>query len=241
MKSLKGFLVLSTLLFITILSQALDSDDALVNDHLGAVDGNSLNDSTGIQLKEKSLMKYGPETMEIGAGYYSDHPLIYRSQADRQTWMMNELNGASLQHEISNARALDQELGLMSSESYDENDLLEKGTAVVQMSIKEGITKGRVHFGVLQGKKISQNGRIDTNDPGSSVWKNPEIDIDEDYQGTFDIEKNISIQLPYTSFRVSEMWLPCCRADYFDLHDYYRKRASADLIFNCNYFDLFSH
>ena len=72
-------------------------------------------------------MKYGPETMEIGAGYYSDHALIYSSQANRQAWVMNELDGSSLQHEISNAEALDQELGLMSSENYEENGLLEKG------------------------------------------------------------------------------------------------------------------
>ena len=46
MKSLKGFLALCTLLFMTVLSQALDSDDAVFDDHVGAVDGNSLNNST---------------------------------------------------------------------------------------------------------------------------------------------------------------------------------------------------
>jgi len=238
MKSLKGFLALCTLLFTTVFSQALDYDNAVVNDHVGA--SNSLNNSTSTQLKKKSFMKYGPKTVEIGGGHNSKHPLNHSPQSDRQTWVINEIDGSSLQHEISNAQALNQELGLISGEGCYENDLLKKGTTAVQMSIKEGIINGRVHFGVLQGKRINQIRRIDTIDPGPTIWKNPEIDIDENYQGTFDIEKNIDIQRPYTTFQVSEIWLPCSWSE-FDLHDYYRKRTRMDLIFNCYHFDLFNH
>ncbi len=53
--------------------------------------------------------------------------------------------------------------------------------------------------------------------------KNPSIEIDEDYWGTYHIEKNMTIEVPYKKVVTSDDWLPCCFGGYMTMPTYYQK------------------
>jgi len=93
------------------------------------------------------------------------------------------------------------------------------------MKINEDVTDGKAHIGVLQANKdyagkLASDGKTPlydfTSRKGlgsgmlSSALKNPVIDIDEDYWGTYHIEKNMTLEVPYYKKTSSDDWLPCC-------------------------------
>ena len=69
-----------------------------------------------------------------------------------------------------------------------------------QMRVTEDVTDGKAHIGVLQanenfaGRIIprSASGFIDDG-LSHSAWKDPAIEIDEDYWGSYHIEKNMTL------------------------------------------------
>ncbi len=71
-----------------------------------------------------------------------------------------------------------------------------------------------------------------------SALKNPSIDIDEDYWGTYHIEKNMTIEVPYHLLQKKDDWLPCCFGGFADMSAYDREKTfkSAKGIFDCTCF-----
>jgi hypothetical protein len=101
------------------------------------------------------------------------------------------------------------------------------GYSGMQMKVSEDVQEGRVSIGVLQGGTpgIGQP-------PSASALRKPLIEIDEEYVGTFHIEKNMSIRVPFGQTWQNYSWLPCCNEGYFDIPDYYAKYLSAAGIFD---------
>jgi hypothetical protein len=70
-----------------------------------------------------------------------------------------------------------------------------------------------------------------------SAIQNPAIEIDEDYWGTYHIEKNMTLEVPYYLKQVKDDWLPCCFGG-FDSMNYFDKKPfkSATGVFDCTCF-----
>ena len=72
-----------------------------------------------------------------------------------------------------------------------------------------------------------------------SALKNPSIEIDEDYWGTYHIEKNMTLEVPYHLIQKSEDWLPCCFGGYLTIPTTYlgdSKLKGAKGVFDCTCF-----
>jgi hypothetical protein len=93
------------------------------------------------------------------------------------------------------------------------------------MKLVEDVTDGKAHIGVLQANDnyaslMAEDGPDFADYSLSNVksaWKNPSIEIDEDYWGTYHIEKNMTLEVPYHLIQKKEDWLPCCFGGYLTI------------------------
>jgi hypothetical protein len=208
-----------------------------------------------IQFKEDNSMVYAPMQIRVGNGYYAANPLAYDSLLKEATWIKNYRAGTSMHHEVEYAHALDKELEVVAKEyrnySYDP---YWEGLGITSMKILEDVTDGKAHIGVLQASRnIIDRGALsmDVSDVSASafqslvrgrglgkpgtVWHNPAIEIDEDYWGTYHIEKNITIEVPFKEIRLPDNWLPCCFEGWATMPPIYQRKFGRDTagIFDC--------
>jgi hypothetical protein len=208
-----------------------------------------------IQFKEDVSMVYAPMKIAVGTGYYVANPLEYASLLKEKTWVKNYRAGTSMHHEVEYAHALDKELEIVGKEKFNYTyDPVWEGVGYTEMKINEDVTDGKTHIGVLQSNtdyagKLAKDGKTPLSDFTSlkglgsgilsSAWKNPSIEIDEDYWGTYHIEKNMTLEVPYYKKTSSEDWLPCCFGGYLTMPASYvgdAKLKSAKGIFDCSCF-----
>jgi hypothetical protein len=205
-----------------------------------------------IQFKEDVAMVYAPMRIAVGTGYYAANPLDYSSLLKEKTWVKNYRAGTSMHHEVEYAHALDKELELVVKDKFNYTyDPVYEGVGYTQMKVVEDVTDGKAHIGVLQANTdfTNQMATIDyLSNPelyqGSlaqtkSAWHNPAIEIDEDYWGTYHIEKNMTLEVPYYKKTVIDDWLPCCFGGYLTLPAYELRNAgikNAKGIFDCTCF-----
>jgi hypothetical protein len=201
-----------------------------------------------IQFKEDVAMVYAPMKIAVGNGYYAANPLDYSSLIKEKTWVKNYLAGTSMHHEVEYAHALDKELEIVGKDkvnwTYDP-ELTSVG--YTQMKVNEDVTDGKAHIGVLQANDnfaalMAEQGpdkALTTLENRKSAWKNPAIEIDEDYWGTYHIEKNMTLEVPYHLIQKGDDWLPCCFGGYDYLNAMDKKYLkSAAGIFDCTCFKV---
>ena len=169
-----------------------------------------------ISAREDNSMVYSPMTMSIGNGYYARNPIRYDSLLKEKTCIKNYRPVTSMHHQVEYAKAVDKEIDvLVKDKNYYYEDPVEEGVGYTTMKINEDVTDGMVHIGVLQGEPNSMDpeadyGGLPGGDIRRSAWKNPMIEIDEDYVGTFHIEKNMTLDVPYKYSKTPKDWLSCC-------------------------------
>jgi len=201
-----------------------------------------------IQFKEDNNMVYSPMRIAVGNGYYAANPIDYSSLLKELTWVKNYAASSDIEHQIEYAHAITKQLNAVAKENFTNiYDPTYLGNAVTQMKINEDVTDGNIHLGVLQGANTNVpngagTGKFDSNyaDPfvgsagpkGVNAWKNPSILIDEDYWGTYHLEKNISLEVPYQLVSTSGDWLPCCFGGYSDMN-YFDQKTVSHGIFDC--------
>jgi hypothetical protein len=196
-----------------------------------------------IQFKEDVSMVYAPMRISVGTGYYAANPLDYSSLLKEKTWVKNYRAGTSMHHEVEYAHALDKELEINAKEKFNYTyDPVWEGIGYTQMKLVEDVTDGKAHIGVLQADTSFADINPWTGGPNAfaakkSAWKNPSIEIDEDYWGTYHIEKNMTLEVPYYKKTVTDDWLPCCFGG-FDTMAYADKKPfkSATGVFDCTCF-----
>ena len=197
-------------------SGSLDNEAVLTSyqsdhkSHLWNADWNDNNVSC-IQYKETTHAVYAPARIAIGTGYYATNPLNYDSLIKEKTWLKNRLAGSSMQNEVEYAHKLDKDLSVLVKDTTDLTyDPLFKSNAVSQMKIKEDVGEGKIHIGVLQANSDS-TAKLSTSLASMAVtaWKKPAVEIDEDYFGTYHVEKNMTLVVPYSKNKPSYDWLPC--------------------------------
>ena len=206
-----------------------------------------------IQFKEDVAMVYAPMKIAVGNGYYAANPLDYSSLLKEKTWVKNYLAGTSMHHEVEYAHALDKQLEINVKDKRNMTwDPELESVGYTQMKIVEDVTDGKAHIGVLQAnEKFLENADLtnlpdytNTNTLNSlglikSAWKNPSIEIDEDYWGTYHIEKNMTLEVPYHLIQKGEDWLPCCFGGYLTIPLTYlgdSKLKGAKGVFDCTCF-----
>ena len=195
-----------------------------------------------IQYKDTSKMTYAPMQIAIGTGYYAANPLKYDSLLKEKTWIKNRRASTSMHHEIEYAHAIDKDINVVGKEKLNLTyDPFMEGVGYTQMRINEDVTDGKIHIGVLQGT-IDTVAAVPmstlTTAPGDNwmAWKKPAIDIDEDYFGTYHVEKNMTIEVPYKKNIAVYDWLPCCSGGWDDMYSGDQKGygGSAKGIFDCS-------
>ncbi|MFZ2471900.1 MAG: hypothetical protein WAW52_08170 [Methanothrix sp.] len=202
-----------------------------------------------IQFKEDVAMVYAPMRIAVGNGYYAANPLDYSSLLKEKTWVKNYLAGTSMHHEVEYAHALDKELEIVAKDKMNMTwDPELESVGYTQMKIVEDVTDGKAHIGVLQANENFLTTWADGEHSDDeyldlvakkSAWKNPSIEIDEDYWGTYHIEKNMTLEVPYHLIQKSEDWLPCCFGGYLTLPTTYAKDLGlkgAKGVFDCTCF-----
>jgi hypothetical protein len=200
-----------------------------------------------IQFKETNSMVYAPMKIAVGTGYYAANPVDYSSLLKERTWVKNYRSGTSMLHEVEYAHALDKDLNVLAKESFNityDPEII--GFSTTKMNVNEDMTDGKAHIGVLQASDnfanlntIDSEGSIGGQDIPNlkSALKNPAIEIDEDYWGTYHIEKNMTLEVPYHLIQKGDDWLPCCTGGFADMN-YEDKKPfkSATGIFDCTCF-----
>jgi hypothetical protein len=239
-------------------SGSLNSEATLTYQNLDRATHNAYSDYNDfsqdcIQFKEDVAMVYAPMKIAVGTGYYAANPLDYSSLLKEKTWVKNYLAGTSMHHEVEYAHALDKELEIVGKDKRNITwDPELESVGYTQMKIVEDVTDGKAHIGVLQASndwpnnisasKMPDFSNTDTlNKFGTvnSAWKKPAIEIDEDYWGTYHIEKNMTLEVPYHLVQKSEDWLPCCFGGFLTLPTTYQKDLGlkgAKGVFDCTCF-----
>ncbi len=208
-------------------SGSLNSEATLTYQNLDQKTHNAYSDYNDfdqdcIMFKEDVAMVYAPMRIAVGNGYYAANPLDYSSLLKEKTWVKNRLAGTSMHHEVEYAHALDKELEIIAKDKTNWTwDPELETVGYTQMKLVEDVTDGKAHIGVLQGDQNYANMMIGDAENGflsrKSAWKNPSIEIDEDYWGTYHIEKNMTLEVPYHLIQKSEDWLPCCFGGYLTM------------------------
>lgn len=157
--------------------------------------------NSSIYLQSQSNISAAPVSLSVGSGYYSSHPVGYGSGIGSRTQVANGRTATSLDHEVSFGRAIDSKNEFAASETVQSiygpgySESWEETTT--HMKIDENIVDGKVHIGVLQGSAS----------PGHA-WRDPAVEMDEDYAGTFQIFKNITASSDRQT--QADDWLLCC-------------------------------
>jgi hypothetical protein len=226
-------------------SGSLNSEATLTYQNLDRSTHNLISDYNDfaqdcIQFKEDVSMVYAPMRIAVGNGYYAANPLDYSSLLKEKTWVKNYLAGTSMHHEVEYAHALDKELEIVAKDKMNmtwDPELVSVG--YTQMKLVEDVTDGKAHIGVLQANSnfaatIAEDLAISS---FKSAWRDPSIEIDEDYWGTYHIEKNMTLEVPYHLIQKKDDWLPCCFGGFNDMNTLDKKPfKSATGVFDCTCF-----
>lgn len=163
-----------------------------------------------IIAREDNSMVYSPMTMSYGNGYYARNPIRYDSLLKEKTVVKNYRPVTMMHHQVEYAKAVDKEIDVIVKDKYYYyGDPIYQGIGYTAMNITEDVTDGYVHIGVLQGEPNQMNG-TGYLIPSTTAWRNPMIEIDENYIGTFTINKKMALDVPYKHVVEEKDWLSCC-------------------------------
>jgi len=225
----------------------LQTFDVTRDTHQYDKDWNDFNQAC-IQFKETvNSMTYAPMRIAVGTGYYAANPLAYNSLLKERTEVKNYRAATSMVNEIEYAHAIPRkDILIIAKESFNHTyDPTWEGHAITSFKINEEVTDGKIHIGVLQGSTNTAGTGTQTGsgafpdatfgvDHRNAAWYKPSIEIDEDYFGTYNIQKNMTIDVPYLRVQKDEDWLPCCSGGWSDVPYYASKYfGSAKGIFDC--------
>jgi hypothetical protein len=198
-----------------------------------------------IQVKEESDMQYNPVAMSVGTGHYREHPINFNSMLRESTFIKNLDTGSLIQNDIDHARALHKELeasaDFLDLEGFDPyTGHYFKGGGNTIMNLEEMVTDGRAHIGAL--KLIDVPNFLEAEEEEEEgempiVFRRPipEIEMDEVYQGTFQIKKNMRFNYYTDDDDVEDDWLPCCAGGWNTMPQLYQAAVGKDDkgVFDC--------
>lgn len=185
-----------------------------------------------INLNEYSNMLYSPRSIAIGSRYYAHHPIIFNSLLRDVACIKNRDGLDSINHRVEEAHSLEKAIDIQADYSS------------TMMKVDDNVTAGNIHIGVLQlaGIPVDEEdeesdieGEIEVLGLAMKDWKKPQIELEEDYIGTFHMIKNISLITDSWLMEEEEAWLPCCTNGWEDMLYYDQKGfgKSTRGVFDC--------
>lgn len=178
-----------------------------------------------IYFVEQNEMVYAPQSFAYGTGYYAENPVVFNSKLKEKTVGKSYQEGVSMHHQIEYAHAFKKDIKV-NLECNETNDVAVKGKGLAEMGIEEMVTEGTVHIGGLV-----------TDPDGTKGWKEPLIEIDENYIGTITLKKNMKLTADKDCLTKPKDWLSCCVGGYGEMEDD-DKLWGEEEIFDCTCRDV---
>jgi hypothetical protein len=207
-----------------------------------------------ININEESDMLFSPNSIAIGSRFYAHHPVVFNSLLKDAACIKNRDGLNSINNRVEEAHGLKKAIDIQADYSS------------TVMKVDEDVTAGRIHIGVLQlagipvveeeddeeggdeeeseeeeiDEESDVEGEIEVLGLAIKDWKNPQIELEEDYIGTFHIVKNISLITDSLLVEKDEEWLPCCGGGWEDMLYYDQKGfgKSTRGVFDCTCSDV---
>ena len=222
--------------------------DAFSGDFIQNNDSTSPNSSSfgpcsnsSIALSNQKEYTSSPVDLSVGSGYYSTHPIAVGLGSGSRTVIANADSATSMSHEVSFAQEVSGSSGYSASSSGSSDHFGSTSRASTQMQIDETVTSGRVSIGVLVGDGKPGRGNNGGVDPMTSAWKNPAIEIEEEYVGTYHISKNFALNNSRSIKWDMDGWINGWfnggingSEDYYLILPQNQASVSADDVFNCS-------
>ena len=184
-----------------------------------SITGNSSYNNSSISFIGQNIITGAPVDISVGGGYYSSHPIAVGSKIGSRTELSNANSATSMSHEVASAQEVSGRTEYAATSRSMRGDYENINSATTKMQIDETVTSGKVHIGVLSGSD-------------GHAWKNPAVEIEEEYIGTYHITKNFAINNSYSRNSFKDGWLNCC-AESYDIYPAKPVLLSADDVFNC--------
>jgi len=192
------------------------SEDSVSEDF---IKGNSSYNNSSISFIGQNIISGAPVDLSAGGGYYSSHPIAVGDEIGSRTELSNANSATSMSHEVGFAEEVSGRTEYAVTSRSMRGEYGSINSATTKMQIDETVRSGKVHIGVLSGG----NGH---------AWKNPAIEIEEEYIGTYHISKNFAINNSYSRNSFKDGWLNCC-AGIYDIYPPKPVLINADDVFNC--------
>ncbi|MDD1750878.1 MAG: hypothetical protein LUO89_13510 [Methanothrix sp.] len=229
-------LLLSLMLALVVIgAAAIASQDSVSENFKGKdyIAENSSCNKSSISFVGQNKIVSAPVDLTVGSGYYSSHPIPISLGIGSRTQLANGNSATSMSHEIGSAQEVSGRTEYVVSSSSSHGDYEDINSATTHMQIDENVTGGKVHIGVLSGSDSSAGNNGNSGiDPMNSAWKDPAIEIEEEYIGTYHISKNFTINSSFTQKRFADSWQNCCGESYA-IYPPEPVFISADDVFNC--------
>jgi hypothetical protein len=184
-----------------------------------SITGNSSYNNSSISFIVQNKITSAPVDLTVGSGYYSSHPIAIGTEIGSRTTLVNGDTATSMSHEVGFAEDISGKRKYAVSSSSIQGDYETINSATTQMQIDETVTNGKVDIGVISGSD-------------GYAWKNPAIEIEEEYIGTYHITKNFAINNSYSRKSFADGWLDCC-GEIYDIYPQKPVLLSTDDVFNC--------
>ena len=180
--------------------------------------------SSAISFTSENRISSAPVALMPGSGYYSSHPVAIGGGTGSRTVLSNidPSSAASMSHEVGFARNLSGKREYSASSRSMHSEYEDSSYTTAAMKIDESVTSGKVEIGVLSGGD-------------GYAWKDPAMEIEEEYVGTYHITNNFTINSSYSRMRTFDGWLGLYGASgaAYDITPPMLNRLSADDVFNC--------
>jgi hypothetical protein len=209
--------ILTIMISLSVASVAPAASHNLVSD--GFTKSNSSINNSALSFMSESSISSAPVDLAPGSGYYSSHPFALGGGIGSRTKLSNANSATSMSHEVGFAQDVSGKREYTATSRSMQSGYESINYATTQMQIDETVTSGKVQIGVLSG--------ID-----GHAWKNPAIEIEEEYIGTYHITESFAINNSYSKKRAFDGWLNCCGGSY-DLYLPKPVLLRADDVFNC--------
>lgn len=198
-------------------------------------DGSYVKNSKGANSEitytvHKDLVQ-SPYAIAFGTGWYTARPVIYDSLLKEKTVAKSYQESAMMHHQLEYARGYEGSVDVNLNCTGPTADA--EGTGLIKMKIDDYVSQGMVHIGQLVSDP-SRNYKSGYNSSIVHSWKNPIINEDANYIGTFYIKKDMEVKIKKPKPTEYEDWLPCCFGGISDMDEADRKAISEESLFDCS-------
>jgi hypothetical protein len=178
-----------------------------------------------IAALDNNSMVYSPQTIAIGSGYYSIHPVSFSSLLGDLAQIKNYASKTSMGQEIDYAHAINiDRVASVEDDYFDKGDA--KSLSKTFMNLNEDVTSGTARIEMLQGGTRKSK----------TAWSDPDIDVDQVYTGTFNYATKMNLTVPVNKIVSEDYWLPCCSGGWMNMTYSDKKSFGTDAkgFFDCN-------